>query len=284
MKNPIPILLFLPVLVLAQVSPRIDIRDARGRYQLNFDATYVTYINQDIETAITLPDGYTFTASMPGSRDFVSVGPLQNTIYISKPVNHPVLTNLTLHVETPEKTQERLIFELVGNDKSPKVYAIAFDRPNSSERNRTIEAIKTKYTQQLAAKLSEQEKSITETFTEGTLKESYPLFFNCHRGDISEDYKGATVFLDGIITHEQNSYVYMRSTVKREDCNVVRLVSVKVDKFYNSPAELISTEENADGTINLVYRIQALPTKKKTKVKFDIEIWSKKFTLTQKIS
>jgi hypothetical protein len=286
MMTSIRLLLLLPFALLAAATPRYELKEQRGRYQLNFDATYVTYVNNDVETAITLPEGYLITATMAGSRDYVSVGALQNTVYISKAVNHAITTNLILHVRTPEGTDEKLVFELRGNDKAPPVYAIHFDRPNSSELNRTVEAMKSRYQGELAAKLSEQERKLTEDVTEKTLKHSMPIFFNCHRGDISEEYKGATVYLDGVITHEQNSYVYLRTDIKREDCNVVRLLKVQSGKDYSSIPELIFTQENADGTLTLVYRVIALPLKdrKTRKVEFNVEIWSKTFQLTQKIS
>lgn len=286
MKRLLSLLLLLPLVAAAAVAPRTEIRDQRGRYQLDFEAIYITYVSQDIETAITLPEGYTFTASMAGSRDYISVGVVQNAVYVSKAVNHNMTTNLILHVLTPEGNHEKLVFELIGRENAPKVYGIQFDPPNTTDINRTAEILKSKYQGELAAKLSEQQRQLTETVTEKTLEHSMPLFFDAHRGDISEEYKGAEVFLEGVITHEQNSYVYLRTTVKREECHVVRLMKVRLGKDYSSLPELVHTQENTDGTFTQVYRIIALPLtpKKKLKVRFDIEIWSKLFTLTQKIS
>jgi hypothetical protein len=42
----------------------VVINQERGKYELDFSATYQTYITQDIETAIILPPGYKFVASM----------------------------------------------------------------------------------------------------------------------------------------------------------------------------------------------------------------------------
>ena len=39
-------------------------------------------------------------------------------MYISCPVDHDVLTNLTLHVITPEGAEEKLIFKLIGKKGS----------------------------------------------------------------------------------------------------------------------------------------------------------------------
>jgi len=279
------ILLIIPVGLFAAPT-RVEIKEARGRYQINFEATYVISVNLDIETAIMLPDGYTFIGEMSGSRDFISVGAVQNTIYISKAVNHPFVTNAVLHVLTPEQREERLIFEIVGGNASPKIYAVQFDKPNSSELNRTVESIKTRYSQEMTSKLSEQENQLKESVREKTLKESLPVFFNAHRGDIDEDYKGATVYLDGMINNEADSYVYLKTNAtKQKECDVIRLLSVEVGSDYNSPATLVNTVQNEDGTFSIVYKIPALPLKgKKLKAKFKIEIWSKTFTLTQVLS
>ncbi len=286
MKKLITIMLLIIPIGLFAATSRVEIREARGRYQINFEATYVIYVNLDIETAIMLPEGYTFIGEMSGSRDFISVGAVQNTIYISKSVNHPFVTNAVLHVLTPEQKEERLIFEIVGGNASPKIYAIQFDKPNSSELNRTVETIKSRYSQEMTSKLSEQEVALKESVREKTLKESLPVFFNCHRDDIEEDYKGAKVYLEGMINNDGDSYVYLKTNAtKQKECDVIRLLSVQVGKEYNAPATLVTTVENEDGTFSIVYKLPALPLKgKKLKAKFNIEIWSKTFTLTQNLS
>jgi len=45
----------------------IPLRELQGRYELNFDAVYEINLILDVETIITLPEGYFFTGGLPGS-------------------------------------------------------------------------------------------------------------------------------------------------------------------------------------------------------------------------
>ena len=223
------LILVFVALCFADVGSIVVINQERGKYELDFNATYQTYIHQDIETAIILPVGYKFVACMPGSRDYVSAGPLQNTMYISCPVDHDVVTNLTLHVITPEGAEEKLIFKLYGRKTSPNVLAIEFERPNNSELNRTVEAVKARYTDQMNAKISEQEKNLNKTVHDGTIENARHFWID-PRGDIKQEYKGADFYLDGMINSRGNTYVYIVSKNYRDGCDIIRLISAS-DKF-----------------------------------------------------
>lgn len=270
--------------VFAVEHPRVEITKERGTYVLNFDATYVMPIQSDNETAITLPDGYEFNTFMPGSVDFVSAGKLENTIYLSKPNFDNIRTNITLHVTTPEGLVKKLFFDLKSTPGSPRILGVHFVKQNTSELDRAVEAMRARFEAQLAAKLADQEAALKKSVQEQTLVESSPLFFNCDRGDLVAEYKGAKVLFDGVITTGTSSYVYLRSTVKLDQCDVVKLMGVKIKDNYNSKADLLATQDAGSGQTRYIYRIMALPLKKKTKVQFNLQIWSKDFTIKHKIS
>jgi hypothetical protein len=283
MRKVLMILLFSLIAAQAKKIEKVYIKDQRGTYELNFNVTYVIYIHMDIETAVTLPPGYTFTASVPGSKDFISVGPVQNTMYISKPVNHDVTTNLTCHVLTPEGLKEKMVFEVIGKKKSPKIYAVHFTKPNTSLLNQAIEQIKANYSEQMAVKLSEQEKKLTTELPLETMINSRPLFMNTTRGSISSSYKGATVWIDGMINNDVDAFVYLRSDVKFENNNVIKLLEVKIKDIYNSKPELVKVGREG-GTVTYVYKITKVPLTKKTPVEFTLKIWSKNFKIKHTIS
>jgi hypothetical protein len=279
--------LFIASLCLAE-SGVIVINQERGKYDLDFSATYQTYINQDIETAIILPAGYKFVASMPGSRDFVSAGPLQNTMYISCPVDHDVLTNLTLHVITPEGAEEKLIFKLIGRKAAPKVLAIEFERPNNSELNRTVEAVKARYNDQMSEKLTEQEKTINDAVHRETIVKERAFFIDGKRGSISREFKGASFYLDGMINSRGGTYIYIRSKNYKDGCDVINLAWAADTKLKDgSNAHFESVNENEDGWFTYVYQVPEImiPEKghKKT-IWMCVSIWSKKITLSFKAS
>jgi len=278
-------ILFLIAAITASVfaSERVHISIPKGEYEINFDNTYVLPVHMDIETAIILPPGYNYTAGMPGSVDYISVSTIENTVYISKTVDHKFQTNLTLHVLTPEGIKGKLTFEIIADLSKPKVYSVTFTQPNSSDLNQAIEQIKAKYTEQLSAKLYEQEKKLNLSILERTFLNSVPVFFNADRGDITEDYKGATVWMDGVINSDAGAFVYIRSDVKDDECKVVQLKSVKLKKDYNGTAELVGNY-TVGKHIMYVYKIPKLPLLKKSKMVFNIQIWSKMFKLTAKAS
>jgi hypothetical protein len=283
--------LVLVWLCLAESGNVVVINQERGKYELDFNATYQTYIHQDIETAIILPVGYKFVACMPGSRDYVSAGPLQNTMYISCPVDHDVVTNLTLHVITPEGAEEKLIFKLYGKKASPNVLAIEFERPNNSELNRTVEAVKARYSDQMNAKISEQEKNLNKSVHNETIENARHFWID-PRGDIRQEYKGAQFYLDGMINSRGNTYVYIVSKNYKDGCDIIRLISAsdkkgKKDKSIPVEPELLKVNDNGDGTFTYVYSMPEIaipPLHKTKKIYLTVAIWSKNFTLKFKVS
>ncbi len=264
-------------------SNRVKLDRQKGKYPLNFDAIYVLYVHNDIETSISLPPGFIFTGSMPGSIDYISVGTLQNTVYISKPVVDNIRSNLTLHVITPEGMKKKLVIEVIGKRNSPRVLSVDFTKPNSSELNQTIEHMKATYSEQLDAKLSAQERKLKEIIPEDSFKRSRPLFFGSHRGQIKESYKGASVWVDGVISSESDSYIYISSNIKFDNCNVIELLGVSVGQSFKGKAELVSVEQ-LNKTVYYVYKTNRLPVKKKTNIGFLLKIWSKTFKLKSKVS
>ena len=265
----------------------VTINQERGKYDLDFSATYQTYITQDIETAIILPPGYKFVASMPGSRDFVSAGPLQNVMYISCPVDHDVLTNLTLHVITPEGVEEKLIFKLIGKKGSPRILAIEFERPNNSELNRTVEAIKARYTDQMNEKLTEQESDLHSSIHQQTISRSRHFFIKGKRGEIKAEHKGASFILDGLINSRGNTYVYLKSGYYQQGCEIIKLLWIGERKQNSGNADFISVSENEDGSFTYVYAVPeiSIPKHGKTKrIRMQASIWSKTVTLNFRAS
>lgn len=274
------------------VSPLIEIEDSRGQYHLNFDATYKLNLQTDIQTVITVPDGYLLKAAMPGSRDFISIESVENSLYLSKPTPESMQTNLTIHVMTPEGVNEKLIFDLKGyktgskaERKQKKILAVHFMKPNSSALNRTIETMKATYEAQLAAKLADQERKLTVEVTAENFAKAIPLFFDAERGDISEEYKGAKVWIEGVINSDNDTYVYLKGSVKEENCNIIKMTSVAIGDTYNSATELVDLYELKDGTFMYVYKVPKLPVYgEPTDVKFRIQIWSEKFTIEEELS
>jgi hypothetical protein len=257
----------------------------RGEYELNFGAVYEIPIYPDIETMVALPPGYKITLAIPGSPDFVSVSVLQNTIYISRPVDHEVETNVVCHVITPEGLEEKLVIRCVGPRKSGvKVLAVQFTNPNSSETNRTIEAMKARYSDQLSAELSDQEKKLTKTIQKESMGDLRYFFVNSDRKDISEEYKGAEVLFDGMVNSKNNTYVYFISTVKNGDCDIVTLESVVRGNARLTP-DLVGVKQLSANEYYYCYSIPQIQIpKKKMKIKFEIKIWSKIHTMSIKVS
>lgn len=266
----------------------VELSKERQKVELDFNATYKTYINQDIETAIILPPGYKYVACQPGSRDFISASPLQNTMYISCPVDHEVFTNLTLHVITPEGAEEKLIFKLTGKRGVPKVLAIEFERPNNSEINRTVEAVKARYTEQMANKLSDQDKELRTAVHKETIMSASHLFPKNKRGKIREEYNGAWLSLDGVINSRGNSYFYIKTASYKDGCDVVKLLWADDKKHKNTDtnAEFIGISENDDGTFTYIYSVPEIfiPKKGYKKIRMGVMIWSKFFQIKFKAS
>ncbi|MBN1292366.1 MAG: hypothetical protein JXB48_11050 [Candidatus Latescibacteria bacterium] len=262
----------------------VKVTKIRGDYQLNFDDIYEIPIYPDIETMIVFPAGYTITLVMPGSPDFVSASVLQNTIYITRPVDHVVETNLAVHIVTPDGIEQKLMIRCVGPRRGIKVLAVNFTLPNTSEINRIVENMKARYTEQLSAELSHQEKELNKNIHLNTMTEARYLFIRSSRRRCSREYKGATVFLDGMINSRDNTYIYLVSSVKNGASDIFSLEKVICGSAKIDP-ELVSARQLSEHEYMYCFSIPQLqlPIKSK-KVEFLIKIWSKIHTLSARIS
>jgi len=274
--------LFFCVAVNATQIVKID--KVRGSFQLNFEDVYELPIYPDIETMLSFPAGYTVTLVMPGSPDYISAHVVQNTIYLTRPVDHQVETNVGVHVVTPEGVEEKLVIRCVGPARGTKVLAVNFTRPNTSEINRVVETMKARYTDQLAAELSHQEKFLKKSIHDKTLSDTRYIFIDAARRQRRKEYKGAQVFLDGMINSQDNTYIYLVSTVQNASCSIVSLEKVMAGNAKVDP-QLISVQKLNEHEFLQCWSIPALQIPlKRQKVKFLIKIWSKLHTLSASIS
>lgn len=279
------------VILLASIAgaEEITISQDRGEYQLNFDNIYTTFIHQDLELMVALPQGYKFLATIPGSRDFVSVGPIQNTVYISKPVPEDVMTNLTCHVLTPEGYEKKLIFKLIGKKGAPKVLAIQFIEPNTSQLNRTIEEIKSRYNEQLSSTMATQERELDKAIHAKTVESLTPWMINKRRGKIAIEYKGAELYLEGMFNSRGNTYIQLRTPIRADQCDIIQLKAVKLKKTIIE-AEKVGVIVNDDNTFTYTYQIPEIQFSgkyhsfKEIKLTCLIKIWSKDHKLSFKAS
>jgi len=281
-RNFIFMTLFFCVAVNATQIVRID--KVRGSFQLNFEDVYELPIYPDIETMVSFPAGYTVTLVMPGSPDYISAHVVQNTIYLTRPVDHQVETNVGVHVVTPEGVEEKLVIRCVGPARGTKVLAVNFTRPNTSEINRVVETMKARYTTQLAAELSHQEKVLKNSIHDKTLSSARYLFIHGSRWEKRKAYKGAEVFLDGLISSRDNTYIYLVTTVQSGSGDVISLEKVISGNSTAAP-EYISTQKLNEHEYLQCWSIPALQiTARKQKVRFLIKIWSRVHTLSATIS
>lgn len=281
--------MFLGVVVLcsvamAQDAQVVEINGIRGEYELNVSNVYEIPINPDIETMISLPPGYKITLAMPGSPDYVSVNVLQNTLYITRPVDHVVETNVIVHIVTPEGLEQKLVIRCIGSKKSAKVLAVQFTRVNSSEVNRTIEAMKARYVEQLNAKMSAQEDSVKKNVFISTMVFTRSWFVHTDRKKTGVNYNGAEVWVDGMVNSGENTYVYMLANVKQGACDVISLINVMVGKA-SYDAVFVGSVDLTETETYYCYSIPQIPIGKKGRtIKLMTKIWSKMHKINVKIS
>ncbi len=275
--------------LVAKDHKEVILRKKRGTYQLNFNSTYVTYVNLDIELMISLPTGYTFSAAIPGSKDFIHASPIQNTMYITKTCEGYFNTNLSMHIITPEGIEEKLIFRLVSRSRAPKVLAIHFSRPNSSEMNRTIEKVKARYGEQLKKALFEQEKVLNQAIFEDAMSKGMAWFIQKRRGALRVDYKGAEVVFNGMFNSRGETYLYVKSKISRDECHLIDVKKAGTQKNVVE-TEFVCAYEDDNGEWIYVFKIPEISVKTKKnrvrKQKFHIiyKIWSEEFKQTFRIS
>ena len=263
----------------------VEINKIRGEYEINFETVFQVPIFPDIETMISMPPGYKITLAMPGSPDYVSANVLQNTLYLTRPVDHSVETNVAVHVITPDGLEEKLVLRCIGPKKSSnKVLAVQFTKPNSSELNRTVEAMKARYLEQLHAKMSAQEKDLSDIVFQKTMSYARSWFIHSNRKKISKEYKGAEVYVDGVINGEESTFIYMISSVKGGECDIIDLERVSIDKRKLTP-QLIGYRELSKDEYYYCWSVPKVRIDGKSKkLRLFTKIWSKVHEITVKIS
>jgi len=258
--------------------------EPRGTYVLDFDKTYETVASLDVETMVSLPKGYTFSLNRPGSIDFINTFVMQNTLFFTRTIDHSIATSIVCNVITPEGDVKNLILKIRGGVKGdPVVYAIHFVTLEKKKEEVVVVEEKSCVPEidvAVAAATREANKSVYES----TMNDALPAFFNSHRGRMKIDYKGARVIINGVIFTRGEAYVYLRANVKKDMCDIVKLL--KITQGQNDlPADLVSTSENIDGTWAYVYKVPLqMPEKKRSRIKFVFEIWSKVLVYTTYIS
>lgn len=289
-KKTFLLLSFISICIFANSE---TITSERGHYQLNFETTYTTYVNVDIEMMITFPDGYKIASSVVGARDYIFAGKLENnhnTLYVTQVSEGSFSTNLAIHVITPEGVEERVIFKIFSKRKSPKVYAIHFDAPNSSELNRTIEAIKARYNNQMSKALSEQEKILYKDFHNETVCKGEAWFVKRRRGKHKIEHKGALAKFWGMYNSRQDTYLYIKADVAQNGCDIIKILSAGIKKELMEAELVCPAYELEDGGYLYVYKIPEIRPiikrgkGKRQKLRIKYQIWSKTFIQKIKIS
>lgn len=276
-------ILFLTVTTFATDIVRIN--NIRGEYELDFSNVYEVPIFPDIETMISFPPGYRITLAMPGSPDFVSATVIQNTVYLTRPVDHEVETNVALHVISPEGIEEKLMIRCIGPRRgSAKVLAVHFTQPNTSEVNRVVETMKARYTEQLNQEMSQQEKELKISIHKESMANARAFFVKAGRKSLRKGYKGAEVFLDGIINNRNSTYIYMISSVKNGNCDIISLEKLILGKRAAIP-ELIEVKQLSANEFYYCWSVPLIQIPKKPiRIKFNLKIWSKSKQFSAKIS
>lgn len=265
----------------------VYVKESRGEYLLDFMTTYSVPVQIDIETLIEFPAGYIPTFVLAGSDHLISAEVVQKAVYVTKASRERFSeTSLTIHVQCPDGRNRKVLFKVVGNTNN-KVYAIHFQEQGYNELNQAIQEVKARYTEQLKAAVSSEERRVTLESFNSTISRSIPLFFKKHRKRIKVTEKGATAWIEGVINCDSESFIYVLGSVKNGPCDVIKLKSVSIGKG-RIPCELMNTSDLMDGYL-YIYKMTALPFSlakkvKKTKVKFVFEIWSKEKVKKAKIS
>jgi hypothetical protein len=152
-----------------------QITEARGTYPLDFNTIYETTASLDVETAVTLPEGYIFKLQRPGTVDFINSFVMQNVLFFTRTIDHRFdNTAIVCNVETPTKEVRQLVFKIKGGPNQPCVYAIHFVAEQGT--NRDIEAVKQRYEHQMNLAIADKEKETAQSVRKNTLSNSLPLF------------------------------------------------------------------------------------------------------------
>jgi len=292
------VVLLCLIFVISAFSSQAYITKQRGKYQLNFDVTYRVPVARGIQTMIELPNGYTFTGTVIGAGYYVSVSELQNVMYMTKLAEDTFETNIIFHIVTPEGFEKKLIMTVWGANKENAVYAIQFDDPNVSEINNIVREMKTRYDEQVAIALSEQEKRVkTTTYNEAMSEIRTMQIKTKKRGRKLFDNKGVEGFVDGIYNSKGVTYVRVISNVPYDNCQKLRLIKISSQKNTGRECWLFDTFEDYKGNTVLIFEAsEIVPVMhkkcsrknfnhyKNVKYKFHYKIWDEDVTQKLKIS
>ena len=248
----------------------------RGTYLLEFDNIYETIVALDIETGITLPEGYTFSLVRPGTIDFINSYVLQNTLFITRVIDHAFTTSILCNVITPKGEVKNLVLKVRTPAKGEQpVLAIHFVVEKEPEPEVVYEK---DCNPEIRTAVISKERELNESVFRATMVEAIPAFFNHHRKGMRKEYKGARVYFDGIIFARSDAYIYMYSNVRKDECDIIKLITLKVGKG-EMQTELVDIFEDVDGMWAYVYRapLQRPAKGKRQKIAFVVQIWSKMF-------
>lgn len=276
--------MLITLLLVLQASSQSFVKctDARGSYVLDFSTIYESVASLDIETAVTLPPGYTFILARPGSIDFINAFVLQNTMFFTRTIDHKFdNVSIICNIATPSGEVKNLVFRIKGGNGNPNVYAIHFVEETGS--NPEMDALKSRYDHQLSTALEAKAKETEEKVTKSVFADAMPVFFSKHRKQLSKEYKGAVAYIDGMIFSGGDAYIYINANVKKDNCDIVRLTAIKQGKA-ELQTELVDIHENIDGSWEYIYKAPLSFPKEKQPIDFVFTIWSKLFKLSATIS
>lgn len=268
----------------AVIGKEIEISQEKGNYVMDFEVVYVLHVNMDIWTAISIPDGYRITAVIPGSPDYIQAKYIQRRAYISKTApGAGFVTNVTIHVVTPEGMEKELSFKCIPQLRKHRTLQVNLTEPDYTACNELVSAVKAKYKVDMKNRLEKQKRILDTALVTRTMLRARPVFFGLHRGALSQKYKGAEVFVDGMIQAEGDYYIYVRGFCDQRDVDIVKLQSIRIDGATRK-ADLVHIENVDTRQFKYVYKVSATAIHSKRSISFHIEIWSKTFTITTDIS
>ena len=267
----------------SSMHPTIELTQARGTYILDFNKIYETVASLDIETAVTLPEGYRFILDRPGSIDFINAFVQQNTLFFTKTIDHPISTSIICNVSTPQGDIRQLVFKIRGSMTDPKVYAIHFIEYKTPDQE--ISMIRKAYERQVEIAIKKQKDGLKEEAYQETMKDARPVFFKTRKDNIFAENKGAQVLVDGIIYSKSKgtAFVYIKANVRDKNCDIIKLKNIKIgDNEF--PCDIVDISKNDDETWMYIYKINMNQMPAKTVLEFVFEIWSEVIKIKAKIS
>jgi len=255
----------------------------RGTYLLDFDKIYTTVASLDVETVVSLPPGYTFSLNRAGSVDYISAFVLQNELFFTRTIDHKISTSLVCNVVTPTGEVKNLVFKITGGPGEPVVYAIHFKVVEEPATEDVV--VEKDCTPEIEVAVSKRERELNEEIYHNTMIDAMPAFFNHHRDGMKKSYKGATAYINGVIFTRGEAFVYINSNVKKDACDIIKLLKIKQGQ-NELLVDLVDTHEALDGSWAYVYKapLQQPKRGKRTKISFVFEIWSQILTYTAIIS